>query len=48
MIKDQHDDELVTDKLVEATGNGAQPDDPTEQPSQDPAQLPEGTETGAR
>jgi hypothetical protein len=39
-------DTTVTDSLVEPTGNGPQPDDPDEQPSQDPAALPEGTETG--
>jgi hypothetical protein len=36
------------DHLVENTGNGAQPDDPSDQPSQDPGHLPEGTETEAK
>lgn len=34
-----------TDELVEPTGNGPQPDDPDEQPSQDPGDLPDGTVT---
>lgn len=36
------------EQLVEPTDNGLRPDDPaeSEQPSQDPAYLPEGTETG--
>ena len=36
----------VTDDLVEPTDNGPQPDDPDEQPSQDPGDLPAGTVTG--
>jgi hypothetical protein len=37
-----------TDDLVEPTGNGPQPDDPDEQPSQDPDDLPDGTQTGGQ
>jgi hypothetical protein len=33
------------EQLVEQTDNGLRPDDPVEQPSQDPAELPAGTET---
>ncbi len=40
------EDMTATDSLVERTDNGAQPDDPTDQPSQDPTALPEGTATG--
>lgn len=39
-------DTAVTDDLIESTGNGPQPDDPDEQPSQDPNHLPPGTVTG--
>lgn len=35
------------EQLVERTDNGLRPDDPVEQPSQDPAWLPEGTESEA-
>jgi hypothetical protein len=34
-----------TDELVEPTGNGLQPDDPDDQPSQEPGDLPDGTQT---
>lgn len=36
------------EQLVERTDNGLRPEDPPEeqQPPQDPAYLPEGTETG--
>jgi len=37
-----------TDDLVEPTGNALQPDDPAEQPSQDPDDLPPGTLSAAR
>jgi len=33
------------EQLVEYTDNGLRPDDPGEQPPQDPAWLPDGTET---
>lgn len=35
------------EQLVEQTDNGLRPDDPVEQPPQDPAYLPEGTESEA-
>jgi hypothetical protein len=41
----QPDDTTVTDELVERTDNGPRPDDPDEQPSQNPDDLPPGTET---
>jgi hypothetical protein len=46
-VTDPQQDDLTAeaDNLVQNTGNGQQPDDPIEQPSQDPAALPEGTET---
>jgi hypothetical protein len=40
------DDLTDTDDLAEPTDNGLRPDDPDEQPSQDPDDLPPGTETG--
>jgi hypothetical protein len=40
------DDLTETDNLAEPTGNALQPDDPDEQPSQDPGDLPAGTEKG--
>jgi hypothetical protein len=42
------DDTTVTDDLVERTDNGLRPDDPAEQPSQDPDDLPDGTQTAGR
>ena len=39
-------DPTVTDGLIERTDNGPQPGDPVEQPPQDPAWLPDGTERG--
>jgi hypothetical protein len=39
------EDMTDTDDQVQPTGNGPQPDDPDEQPSQDPADLPDGTDT---
>jgi hypothetical protein len=45
MTEPTQDDLTVTDELAEPTGNGPQPDDPDEQPSQDPGDLPDGTET---
>ncbi len=43
---DGADDTTVTDDLLEPTGNGLTADDPDEQPSQDPGDLPAGTVTG--
>lgn len=41
-----HDDMTdAGDELVERTSNGQQPDDPDEQPSQHPRDLPDGTVT---
>jgi hypothetical protein len=40
------DDLTVTDDLVQNTDNGPQPDDPDDQPSQNPDDLPDGTATG--
>lgn len=42
----EQDDLTADDFRVEETGNGLTPEDPTEQPSQDPADLPEGTVVG--
>lgn len=39
------DDLTADDHLAELTDNGWKDSDPIEQPSQDPADLPEGTET---
>jgi hypothetical protein len=39
------DDLTDTDNLVQNTTNGPAPDDPGDEVSQDPAVLPEGTET---
>jgi hypothetical protein len=39
------DDLTADDERVRPTDNGLRPDDPAEQPPQDPAWLPEGTET---
>lgn len=46
---EQQQDDLTheADELAERTDNGLHDGDPAEQPSQDPAALPEGTETGA-
>jgi hypothetical protein len=48
-MTDPQQDDLTaeTDGLVQRTANGQQPDDPQEQPPQDPAWRPEGTETGS-
>ena len=47
MTEPRPDDDLTgTDDLAEPTGNGPQPDDPDEQPSQNPGDLPPGTVTG--
>ncbi len=40
------DDATDADDLVEPTGNALQPDDPAEQPSQNPDDLPPGTVSG--
>jgi hypothetical protein len=45
-VTDPQHEATETDELVEATGNGPQPDDPDEQPPQDPEHLPDGTVTG--
>ena len=45
MTDPQQDDLTEHDGLVQQTGNGLQPDDPTDQPDQEPTALPEGTET---
>lgn len=37
------EDTTATDHLVERTDNGLRADDPVEQPSQDPRQVPPGT-----
>jgi len=42
------EDMTVTDELVERTGNGAQPDDPDDQPTQDPTWVPEGSARGGQ
>jgi len=39
------EDMTDTDDQVQPTDNGPQPDDPDEQPSQDPADLPDGTDS---
>jgi len=41
----QDDLSAEADNLVQRTDNGWHEGDPEEQPSQDPAALPEGTET---
>jgi hypothetical protein len=46
MTEPQQDDTTVTDELVERTDNGWRQEDPLEQPSQDPGDLPAGTATG--
>lgn len=47
-MTEPQDDATETDELVEPTDNGLRPDDPAEQPSQDPGDLPPGTETGGQ
>lgn len=46
MTEPRQDDLTDTDQLAEPTDNGSQPDDPAEQPSQNPGDLPDGTVTG--
>lgn len=48
MTVPQQADLTADDGLVERTDNGLRPDDPPEQrqPPQNPAWLPDGTETG--
>jgi hypothetical protein len=41
------EDMTKTDDLVERTNNGLRPDDPAEQPSQNPDDLPAGTDSEA-
>jgi hypothetical protein len=42
---EQPEQATETDDLVEPTGNALQPDDPLDQPSQQPDDLPDGTVT---
>jgi hypothetical protein len=46
MTEPTQDDLTDTDNLVQDTGNGPAPGDPDDDVSQDPGDLPEGTETG--